>query len=278
MIKRQLRRAHQRINGLLNRYERYQTPTMNVALLATSETLPYCDDLIDFLFKFHLSQRTLHYYILKQIRYLVKIANTLHTENMHNNSNNSSNMSDHEMRTNNVNQQFQCSNLYLITNHHSCNLIQNDITEYTPITHEISKAIDILWKGHAITNTFEFARKHYNGRNSTGDKCNDHDNMIDGVFREYSIDIEFCEYYMNNIFDYEQEKESDKDFASTIIFNHKHWKDYKLLKRHIMNQNPKSTGLCHANCNSLIYFRMPWYVLYAAFTQVQLEIFQKQKK
>ena len=182
---------------------------------------------------------------------------------------------------NNSNSQ-QYNNRYLITNRHSCKLIHNDITEYTPITHEIAKAIDILWKGNAIANTFELGRKYYNWKNSDSNGINVQNknannnndsngnrnrsgNMIDGVFREYLIDIEFCEYYMSNIFDYEQEKESHDELASTVIFNHKHWKDYKLLKRHILNQNPKTSGLCHANNNALIYFRMPWYACFKNF-------------
>ena len=73
-----LRETNQQIS-IANNYS-FERSTRKIALIACNESLSYCDSLIDFLFKFHLSQRTLHHYILRQLRYMIQITKILNSE------------------------------------------------------------------------------------------------------------------------------------------------------------------------------------------------------
>ena len=223
-------------------------------MMVVKESLPEVNEWIDLLFKFHLSHKTLHFYIILEFKMLISICNLMHKMN-------------------------ESSNDFCISNAHSLNIIQNMITEYATINKAIARAIGVLWKDTAIATTFELIKSLNRNKQRNGINTDDSDNFnklsnprkmylnqlsnilfCNKTNKEYNLDIEFCEYFFENCQKYAHGMEDDTGYSlrernvpsmNPIIFDQQTWKDCNLLKQHIINQ---SNGKGLLSCN--IYFNM----------------------
>ena len=235
-----LRQSNQNLN-LAFQHSRWST-NRNVALMVYNETLPYCNEMIEHLFRYHLSFRTLHFYIIQQIKRLCKITTLLHQYLIKN----ASSFTNDQTK-------------FKISNHHSYNVINTLITETALITTEIVRSIIVLWKDKGIVQTFELIKK-INIDDKTCKINQKLANYLSDVLVEYPIDVQFCEYFMNNILDYVRFSHGSYYLPAkdNLIFNQKHWIDYKLLKQHIIDEN-KGLPLCYGNKYSFVCFCVPHY-------------------
>ena len=257
-------KRNQQIEIMLTNGRRTPVVEHVYALLTCNETVSYCDDIVDYLFKYHLSQATLHYNIMSQLRQLIQFTHELHEYSMFHNIE---------------------SSLFDIENSkHSCQLIMDQLTEDSPITPEVGKAISIIFEDNAIQHCITIIKmvqdctKNENDRNDRNDRSSNsiNINIINNRYNqellnyvslkllegEYWIDISFCEYFFENIMHYSARICRNNRNYSPLIFNDKTLIDYKLLKNHVTMKNGITRKLCHCdyttdttihsncNCNS----------------------------
>lgn len=227
-----------------------------LAIIATDESIDYIDRIIDFLFQFHLSLYTLHFYILLQVRQIIKLCNLL--------------------------QSFTCiktptSNRFRIRCKHSCEIIANNLCEDSMITKEIGKKIFLLYNDSAIQNTLKLVTS----LNTEAVTHNSSTSDIDVELQEYlkslllsnemKIDVAFCQFYFENISDYCCGLTRRFRNTPVIFSSRKKYQDCQLLKQHIINtyqdkskklkQNDK-LKLCHNEIYSNVYFTIGRYMTY----------------
>ena len=244
-----LKENSKRLDEQLYISQREDKPQENefIALIVHKETLPYCEKIINFLFEYHLSLRTLHFYILSQMKRLISLSNEIHQYCIDTKFNDCKYNHDKYKQS------------YRIRCQHSCNMIMNQLTEDSPITREIAKRIVTLFNDRGISNTVDLVRSIF--RVSKCGDDNDHDNDNDSAdFDGYQtkikqkmkellavtkIDVEFCDYFANNILDYcemrcHRHKSSNDDWD---------W-NYKYHRHHLAVNWMSKSNENGDNCNS----------------------------
>ena len=271
-----LKENSKRLDEQLQISQREDKPQENefIALIVHKETLPYCEKIINFLFEYHLSLRTLHFYILTQMKRLVLLSSEIHQYSINTKFN------DYDYNRHKYKQS------YRIRCPHSCNMIMNQLTQDSPITREIAKRIVTLFNDRGITNTVNLIQSIF-----TVSTCdNDHDGYQTKIKEKMKqllsvtkIDVEFCNYFVNNILDYcEMRCHRHKSSSDDCDWDHKYhrhhlavnWKsnsndngnnnygtgkrnmykyDCQLLKKHIIKENNGESLCCWVNYKH-IYF------------------------
>ena len=249
-----LKENSKRLDEQLQISQREDKPQENefIALIVHKETLPYCEKIINFLFEYHLSLRTLHFYILSQIKRLVLLTNEIHHHCIETKFN------DYDYNHDRYKQS------YRIRCQHSCNMIMNQLTEDSPITREIAKRIVTLFNDRGISNTVDLVRSIF--RVSKCGDDNDHDNDNDSAdFDGYQtkikqkmkellavtkIDVEFCDYFANNILDYcemrcHRHKSSNDDWDWNYKYHRHH-----LAVNWMLKSNEKGNDYNTSNCGT----------------------------
>lgn len=256
--------TNQQIDSALQYSEsQYHKNTLKIGIVVVKESTSEVNEWINTLFRFHLSHKTLHFYIIFELKKLIKICQMMSTMNYKSNLNH--------------------SNEFCVSNAHSLNIIKNMVTEDATINGEISRAIAALWKDRAIVKTFELIKILYKQTTDQDINTNKFKNkkqllyltqLSNVLFKndlkrarkqknsEYTINVQFCEYFFTNCKNYSITIAENLRYAWNatvttggypIIFDQKTWIDYKLLKNHIIEQN-NGQPLCYAGKN--LYFHI----------------------
>ena len=285
-----LRKINEKIETLRRHSKPHVRTTDKCALITCNSALPYCNKIVEFLFKFHLCQTTLHYHVLSQLRQVI-----LFTHQLGEFYNMNDNIVVNSLDSMPIINPFETKH-----SKQSCNLILHQLSEDSPITKEIANAIHVIFDDYAIQHTINISKiaqaqirntkKHKLNQEKTDTNCNinincnfnfNYDDRLieyaESKFKsnDYWIDIPFCEYYFENIMQYVGIADSRYFNTTPLIFDYNTMKDYKLLRNHVTSINGCKTSLCDSTSNnSHIYFILGSEVCITIFNieeKIQLE-------